>query len=143
MANPEKPLLVEMPIRVKTYDIDFVGHVNNAVYVRWLEDLRLHLLDTYFPLEPMREQGIAPIIVTTNIHYRQGITLSDAHVHARMWVKEFRLASFFLQAEFLVGDEMKCTAEQRGTFVDQEKMKPIRVPRGLADIFDEHTGGEG
>ena len=34
-----RPLLVTLPIRVQTYDIDFASHVNNQVYIRWLEDL--------------------------------------------------------------------------------------------------------
>jgi acyl-CoA thioester hydrolase len=135
MAAEPRHLLVEMPIRIKTYDIDFVGHVNNIVYVRWLEDLRLHLLDTYFPLEPMRQGGIVPIIVNTNLHYRQGISLSDHEVLARMWVKEFGRATFQLEAEFTVGGEARCTAWQRGAFVSAETMKPVRVPKGLAEQF--------
>ena len=137
MTNSElKPLLVEVPIRVKTYDVDWVGHVNNIVYIRWLEDLRLELLDTYFPLEPLREQGVAPIIVTTNIHYRKGISLSDHEVLARMWVREFGRATFYLEAEFLVDGDLRCTAVQRGTFIDRAKMKPVRVPQGLIDAYN-------
>ena len=44
-AQPGKrPLLVTLPHNVQTYDIDFANHVNNQVYVRWLEDLRMELL---------------------------------------------------------------------------------------------------
>jgi len=43
-AEGRKPLLVSLDIRVQTYDIDFAGHVNNQVYVRWLEDLRMEML---------------------------------------------------------------------------------------------------
>jgi len=137
MASPEtKPLFVEQRIRVKTYDIDFIGHVNNAVYVRWLEDLRLHLLDTYYPLEEMTADHIAPIIVNTNVHYRQGIVLSDKHVTAQMWVKEFARATFLLEARFLVDGELKCTADQRGTFIDSRKMRPVRVPVRFRELYD-------
>ena len=141
MVQDPKPLLVELAIRIKTYDIDFVGHVNNIVYVRWLEDLRLELLDTHFPLESLRTDGIAPIIVTTNIHYRKGISLSDREVLACMWIREFGLATFYLEAEFRVGDDLRCTAIQRGTFVDQAKMKPIRVPKGLVEAYRAQGGG--
>lgn len=133
MMSKDKPLLVELRIRIKTYDVDWVGHVNNIVYVRWLEDLRLELLDTYLPLEPLREQGVAPIIVTTNIHYRKGIALSDHEVLARMWVSELGRATVYLEAEFLVGGELRCSAVQRGAFIDNAKMKAIRIPQGLID----------
>lgn len=134
-ADDIRPLLVELPIRIKTYDIDFVGHVNNIVYVRWLEDLRLHLLDTYFPLEPLRQAGIVPIIVNTHLHYKKGIELSDHEVMARMWVREFGRATFYLEAEFTVQEDVRATAWQRGTFVDAAKMRPVRVPKDLAEQF--------
>jgi len=35
----------EQPLPIRTYDIDFAGIVSNIVFVRWLEDLRLGLLD--------------------------------------------------------------------------------------------------
>lgn len=138
MANSDhKPMFIEQIIRVKTYDIDFVGHVNNAVYIRWLEDLRLHLLDTFYPLEEMTADSIAPIIVNTNIHYRQGIVLNDKHVTAQMWVKDFALATFRLEAQFFVNGDLKCTADQRGTFIDTEKMRPVRVPERFQKLFNE------
>jgi acyl-CoA thioester hydrolase len=130
-----RPLFVEQSIRVKTYDIDFVGHVNNAVYVRWLEDLRLQLLDTYYPLEEMTANDVSPIIVNTSIHYKQGIVLADKHVTAQMWGTKFERATFLLEARFVVGDEIRCTADQRGTFVDTLKMRPIRVPDELSRHF--------
>jgi acyl-CoA thioester hydrolase len=35
----------EQPLPIRTYDIDFAGIVSNIVFIRWLEDLRLALLD--------------------------------------------------------------------------------------------------
>jgi acyl-CoA thioester hydrolase len=52
------PLFTELTFTVKTYDIDFAGHVSNIVYIRWLEDLRFALLDEYFPLEPSMKEGV-------------------------------------------------------------------------------------
>lgn len=132
-----RPLLVEMPIRIKTYDIDFVGHVNNIVYIRWLEDLRLKLLDDYYPLEKLRSEGKAPIIVNTQIHYRQGITLDDHTVHASMWVSKLERVTLYLAAEFRVGDSVRATASQRGTFVDLTKMRPTRIPEPFRVLFDQ------
>jgi acyl-CoA thioester hydrolase len=132
----KNPLFVEQKIRVKTYDIDFVGHVNNAVYVRWLEDLRLQLLDDYYPLEEMTANNVSPIIVNTSIHYKQGIVLSDKLVTAQMWGIKFERATFLIEARFVVDDQIRCTAEQRGTFVDTQKMRPIRVPEQLSRHFE-------
>ncbi len=55
--NQQRPLEVELVLPVKTYDIDFAGIVSNIVYIRWLEDLRLEILDAYLPLQKMLEDG--------------------------------------------------------------------------------------
>ena len=130
-----KPFLTELTLRVKTYDIDFVGHVNNAVYVRWLEDLRLELLDIYYPLEEMTAESFVPIITNTSVHYKQGIVLDDKHVTARMWMASLERATFHLNAEFRVGDDIRCTATQRGAFVHNKTMKIIRIPERMASQF--------
>lgn len=135
-----KPLLVTLPIRIKGYDIDFVGHVNNIVYIRWLEDLRLFLLDTYLPLDGLIASGVAPVVVNTEIHYRQGIVLADRDVTARMWVTDFGRATFFLGAEFAVGDDVRCTATQRGTFLGLDSGRPVRVPEPLKEKFRAELG---
>ena len=53
-----KDLLVTLPLNVRTYNIDFAGIVSNIVYIRWHEDLRLEMLDRYFPIqEQLRRAG--------------------------------------------------------------------------------------
>ncbi|MGO9114694.1 MAG: hypothetical protein ACLP9L_36220 [Thermoguttaceae bacterium] len=47
-THPDR-LEVQVPLRVKPYDIDVVGVVSNIVYVRWMEDLRLAMLDRDSP----------------------------------------------------------------------------------------------
>ncbi len=36
---------IERDLPIRTYDIDFAGIVSNIVYVRWLEDLRLAMME--------------------------------------------------------------------------------------------------
>lgn len=131
-----KPCYVELPLRVKTYDIDFVGHVNNIVYIRWLEDLRLKLLDAYYPLETLLAEGVAPVVVTTNIYYRQAIFLEDRLVKGSMWIENLERATFHLAAEFHVGHDRRATATQRGTFLNRQTSRPVRVPQGFRERFD-------
>lgn len=134
MSDP-RPFFTELKIRVKTYDIDFIGHVNNAVYIHWLEDLRLELLDLYYPLEDMSAEGFSPFIINTSIHYKQGIVLDEKYVTGRMWMDSLDKASFHLAAEFVVNEEVRCTATQRGAFVELEKTRIIRVPERMAEQF--------
>lgn len=72
-----RPLEIQVPLSVKTYDIDFAGVVSNIVYVRWLEDLRMEMLSRYLPLNELLSDNIAPLIVQTKIDYKKSIQLFD------------------------------------------------------------------
>jgi acyl-CoA thioester hydrolase len=50
MKDVFKPMLVELEIKIKAYDIDVMGIVSNIVYVRWFEDLRTLFLIHFYPL---------------------------------------------------------------------------------------------
>ena len=87
MTHSTRPdrLEVQVPLRVKPYDIDVVGVVSNIVYVRWMEDLRLAMLDAYLPLDEQMADGIAPAILKVEIEYKRAIQIHD-EVIATMWL---------------------------------------------------------
>ena len=60
----KRPLLIERPIVVRTYDIDFANIVHNIVYFRWLEDLRSEILADVLPIDEILTTGISPIPVS-------------------------------------------------------------------------------
>lgn len=43
-----RPFELEIVLSVQTYDIDFAGIVSNIVYVRWLEDMRLKIMENIY-----------------------------------------------------------------------------------------------
>src|ERR1700751_2361798 len=70
----------EQPLPIRTYDIDFAGIVSNIVFIRWLEDLRLALLDQAYPLIRALSEDVAPILLATRINYRRPVTIADSLV---------------------------------------------------------------
>ncbi len=113
---------------VYTYQIDFAGHVNNSVYIHWMEIGRIKLLEAIgMPIHEVLKQGIAPVLVETNIIYKLPLYLGD-HVHAQMWLSELRNASAVMQFRFY-NNEQVLAAEgvQKGLFVDAKTMRPQRL----------------
>src|SRR5439155_13235806 len=92
----------EQPLPIRTYDIDFAGIVSNIVFVRWLEDLRLALLDRAYPLTRALAGDVAPILLATRINYRRPVTIADPLV-GRMRVAGLGRVRWRLPAEFAVG----------------------------------------
>lgn len=128
LANPEDRLFeITHEIRVKTYDIDFAGHVSNITYLRWFEDMRLKIFDQYFPLENFMNQGQLPIITETKVHYKKSVGLFDKPV-GHMWIAKRGQASFKFQGELLVDGEITTQSWFTGLFISKDTMKPIRMP---------------
>jgi acyl-CoA thioester hydrolase len=131
-----KPLEIELHLPVKTYDIDFAGIVSNIVYVRWLEDLRLEMLNNFFPLAEQLENGIAPIVMQTTIDYKQAIKIVDRPI-GKMWIESLASLRWIVGAEISTGGKTSAIAQQTGIFVNLENNKPIRIPERLQQQYDE------
>jgi acyl-CoA thioester hydrolase len=131
-----KPLEVELQLPVKTYDIDFAGIVSNIVYVRWLEDLRLKMLDSFFPLTEQLEQGFAPIVLQTTIDYKQAIKIADRPI-GKMWIESLGSLRWFVGAEISSAGKASAIAQQMGIFINLETKKPIRIPERLRQHYDD------
>ena len=133
----QKSLEVTLDLPVKTYDIDFAGIVSNIVYLRWLEDLRLKILETYLPLEPLMARGYCPIIASTKIQYKKALKMFDRPM-GKMWVAELGRSRCTLQAEIYLNRTVATTATQVGFFISLETMRPIAIPEQLKNIYAQY-----
>lgn len=129
-----RPLELQLSIPVRTYDIDFAGIVNNIVYVRWLEDLRLKFLNEHLPLDKQMEQGYAPVIASTEIEYKRPIKLID-QVIGRLWLSNLGRLKWTVQAEILANNVLAAVATQKGAFVSLENGRPVLIPEELQQKY--------
>jgi len=120
----------EQPLPIRTYDIDFAGIVSNIVFIRWLEDLRLGLLDQAYPLIRALAEDTAPILLSTRINYRRPVTIGDTLV-GRMRVVGLSRVRWRLAAEFLVSGAVHAEAEQEGLFMRLSTRRPIAIPEPI------------
>ena len=73
----------EMSIAVEPADIDLLGHVNNVVYVRWVQDIAVaHWRAKASAADQAR---LLWIVLRHEIDYRQAARLGDG-IRARTWV---------------------------------------------------------
>ena len=120
----------EQPLPIRTYDIDFAGIVSNIVFIRWLEDLRLGLMDRAYPLLRALAEDIAPILLSTQIDYRRPVTIADPLI-GRIRVAGLTRVRWQLAAEFIVGGAMHAEARQEGLFMRLSTRKPIAIPEPI------------
>jgi acyl-CoA thioester hydrolase len=65
--------MIEVPIHIRWRDVDSYGHVNNAVYLTYLEESRDRWVETTLP-------GTNFVIVRVAIDYRRELSLEDEDV---------------------------------------------------------------
>lgn len=126
-------------LEIYTYQIDFAGHVNNSVYIHWMEIGRLKLLEAIgMPIHEVLKQGIAPVLIETNIIYKLPLYLGD-RVQAQMWLSELRNASAVMQFRFYNGDQvLSAEGVQKGLFVDAKTMRPKRLTSAERSSFSPY-----
>ena len=120
----------EQALPIRTYDIDFAGIVSNIVFVRWLEDLRLGLMDRAYPLIRALAEDVAPVLLSTRIVYHHPVTISDPLI-GRIQVSRMSRVRWWLAAEFTVNGAIHAEAEQEGLFMRLSTRKPIPIPEPL------------
>jgi len=131
-------LVFEEPIY--TYHIDFVGHVNNIIYVQWLENARVKLIEAMgLHITALSEEdAILPIITETNIRYKKPFFLGD-QVTVEVWVSEIFNVSANFRFRFLnQNEEVCCTARQKVLFIDRETQKPSRKTAKFRESFEKY-----
>lgn len=133
----KQPFEVALDLPIKTYDIDFAGIVSNIVYIRWLEDLRLKILESHFPLEQLMSKGYCPTINSTEIKYQKALRLGDRPV-GKMWMSQLGRLRCTLQAEIYQGQEIAATATQVGFFISLETRRAIAMPEEFKNIYAEY-----
>ena len=127
---------ITFDLDIYSYQIDFMGHVNNAVYIRWMEIGRTKLLEAVgIPTHEIFKQGFAPVLVQTNITYKTPLHLGD-RVCVEIWLSELRNASAMMQFRFYNGQQtLAAEGVQKGLFVDTKTMRPKRLDSEERALF--------
>lgn len=127
---------ISFELEVYPFHIDFIGHVNNSVYIHWMEIGRTKLLEAVgMPIQKIFQQGFAPVLVQTNITYKSPLYLGEC-VQACMWISELKNASAIMQ--FCFHNTQRILAAQgwqKGLFVDRQTMRPRRLRPEERSLF--------
>ena len=77
----DKQYIFEMPMKVRDYEVDAEGIVNNAVYLHYLEHTRHEFCDKAgLSFRDMHRQGIDPVLSRVEIDYKTPLGLGENFV---------------------------------------------------------------
>jgi acyl-CoA thioester hydrolase len=125
----------ELPILVHPADIDLLGHVNNVVYLRWMQDAATAHWETVAPASLKAE--VIWVVTRHEIDYKAPAFVCDELV-ARTWVGEPSGATWERFVEIRRADDDKLLARGRSIYaaLDRNTGRPRRVDPALRAPFD-------
>jgi acyl-CoA thioester hydrolase len=124
----------ELRITAREADIDELGHVNNAAWVRWIQDVATAHWRAVSRAEHV--EAYVWVVIRHEIDYLRAV-LPGETVIARTWVGEApKGARFDRHVEFL-GEDGKPRVRARTTWaiLDKASGRPLRVPPEVAAPF--------
>lgn len=71
--STSSPFVVSVKIPVAWGEQDAFGHLNNVVYFRFFESVRMHYLDRIGVLRSHNEQGIGVILASTTCDFKKPV----------------------------------------------------------------------
>jgi acyl-CoA thioester hydrolase len=124
----------EMAIAVVPADIDELGHVNNVVYLRWVQDIAV----AHWRAAAARDdrQKVLWVVVRHEIDYRQAARLGDA-ILARTWVGAATRIKFERHTELLRASDRRLLAKARTVWcpIDAVTGRPTSVSAEVRAVF--------
>ena len=82
-------------------DMDSLGHVNNVVYVDYLQEARVDMLSVHAPASGGEELAEGVVVVRHDIRYVAPLVFRFEPVRIESWVSQVRAASFTMEYEIL------------------------------------------
>jgi acyl-CoA thioester hydrolase len=123
-----------VPIVVTPLDIDALGHVNNVVYLRWMQEAAAAHWEAAAPAE-LRGQ-VSWVVVRHEIDYKAP-AFDGEHLVARTWVGEPAGATWerFIEIRHSQGDRLLARGRSVYAALDRSTGRPRRVDTQLREPF--------
>ncbi|TDT40955.1 acyl-CoA thioester hydrolase [Streptomyces sp. BK208] len=114
--------------------MDAYGHVNNVVFLRYLEEARIDFL-----FRPEKDFKQGSVVARHEIDYKRQLVHRHHPVDVELWVTEIRAASFTLTYEVKDGDVVYVRASTVIVPFDFEAQRPRRITAEEREFLEEYT----
>ncbi len=129
MSELNLPISIKIPVAWGEQDL--FGHVNNIVYFRYFESVRMHFLDRIGVLRSHREKGIGVILASTTCDFKKPVEWPQQLI-ARTGCDHVGNTSFTMQYEITdeVGDVVAKGSSVQVMY-DYNRGSKITIPDGV------------
>ena len=121
-------------IQVKSEDIDELGHVNNVIYVRYVQEVAAAHWDSIASRELMDRYSW--VVLRHEIDYKAPAFLNE-EITGTTWVGEHNGARFERFVKLTRNSDQKVIAEAKTIWcmLDAKSMRPVRIGEDVLEIL--------
>ena len=119
-------------IAIDAADIDFMGHVNNASYLKWVQDAVVSHWQRFAPAEALATH--AWVALKPEITYRKPTFLDD-EVIATVLLEKVQGARAFYETIIKRGEDVLAEVKSSWCCLDATTLRPARLARDVIDRF--------
>ncbi len=113
-------------IQIRFSDCDMMGHVNNAVYLSYIEMARIHYFTYLFGTDrDWKRNGI--LVRKNEIEYIKPVLFRD-QASIQAFITHIGKSSFVMEYELQVGSEIYTKAQSVLVYFDSETQKSTLLP---------------
>ncbi|MFO1281698.1 MAG: thioesterase family protein [Burkholderiales bacterium] len=132
MTSPRRHVYTSIqPIRWG--DMDAMGHVNNTVYFRYMEQTRIEWMFARVGEGRAAPDGTGPVIVNASCTFERALTY-PGDVEIRMSVGERGRSSFETSYEIIFGGERCAHGSAKVVWVDTATGRSVPLPAAIAEL---------
>lgn len=124
--------IYEYPVNVLSEDIDFMGHVNNAVYLKWVQAAVIDYWQRVAPPEAVAQH--LWVALKHEISYRRPAFLEDGII-AEVIAESAQGARTFFSTLFKRGDEVLAEVKSSWCCLDAATKRPARLAKDVLARF--------
>lgn len=116
-------------------DIDVNGHVNNVVYVQWMQNASVAHSRFVGETQALRDKyAYTWVIKTHTINYAHPIFLGDK-ILLKTWVEAMKISSSVRNFEFVKNDIILATAQTIYVTISTQTLRPIPTPKEVKALY--------
>jgi len=120
------------PVGIEAADIDFMGHVNNSVYLKWVQDAVVSHWRSLAPAEAVASK--LWVALRHDITYRKPTFLDD-DVVASVVVEGVEGAKAFFNTVIKRGEEVLAEVRSSWCCLDAVTLRPSRIAKDVVARF--------
>ncbi|WP_299052442.1 thioesterase family protein [uncultured Polaribacter sp.] len=121
-----------LTIKVSSEDIDTLQHVNNLVYVKWMDDIATTHWSYLTKNNPLPQY--VWVVTRHEIDYKNQATLGD-EILVKTWVGETKGITSIRFMEFYKNDILLVAAKTTWAMLDAKTFKPTRIRENVLKVL--------